>query len=203
VNRGRLIAFEGIDGCGKSTQLERLEASLRRAGCDVVATREPTDGPTGDRIRQMARSGETLEPSEELRWFVEDRRVHVAEVIEPALRAQRVVLTDRYYLSTVAYQGARGLDFEQIFADSEAEFPVPDLVVLLEMDPARALSRVHTRGGVIEGVFERRDFLERVAEVFRAIDRPYLERVAADREPEEIEKDIARRVRERFPDPPT
>jgi dTMP kinase len=202
VNRGRLIAFEGIDGCGKSTQLERLEASFRRAGCDVVATREPTDGPTGDRIRQMARSGKTLEPSEELRWFVEDRRVHVAEVIEPALRAQRVVLTDRYYLSTVAYQGARGLDFEQILADSEAEFPVPDLVVLLEMDPARALSRVHTRGGVIEGVFERRDFLERVAEVFRAIDRPYLERVAADREPDEIEKDIARRVHKRFPDPP-
>jgi dTMP kinase len=150
----------------------------------------------------MARSGEALEPSEELRWFVEDRRVHVAEVIEPALRANRVVLTDRYYLSTVAYQGARGLDFEQILADSEAEFPVPDLVVLLEMDPARALSRVHTRGGVIEGVFERRDFLERVAEIFRAIDRPYLERVAVDREPEEIEKDIARRVRERFPDPP-
>jgi thymidylate kinase len=62
---------------------------------------------------------------------------------------------------------------------------------------------VHARGGVIEGVFERRDFLERVAGVFRAIDRPYLERVAADREPEEIEKDIATRIRERFPDSPS
>jgi dTMP kinase len=203
VNSGRLIAFEGVDGCGKSTQLERLAASLRRAGCDVVATSEPTDGPTGDRIRQMARSGKGLEPSEELRWFVEDRRAHVAEVIAPALAANRVVLTDRYYLSTVAYQGARGLDYEAILADSEAEFPVPDLVVLLEMDPERALSRVHARGGVIEGVFERRDFLERVAGVFRAIDRPYLERVAADREPEEIEKDIATRIRERFPDSPS
>jgi len=202
VNRGLLIAFEGVDGCGKSTQLERLEASLRRAGVDVVATCEPTDGPTGDRIRQMARSGEALEPSEELRWFVEDRRVHVAEVIEPALRAERVVLTDRYYLSTVAYQGARGLDFEGILADSEAEFPVPDLVLLLEMDPGRALSRVRTRGGVDEGVFERRDFLEQVAEVFRAIDRPYLERLAADREPEKIEEDIATRIRERFPQLP-
>jgi dTMP kinase len=200
VNGGRLIAFEGVDGCGKSTQLERLAANLRRAGCDVVTTAEPTRGPTGDRIRQMARSGEALEPSEELRWFVEDRRVHVAEVIEPALRADRTVLTDRYYLSTVAYQGARGLDFEAILADSEAEFPIPDLVVLLEMDPERALSRVHKRGGVIEKVFESRDFLERVAAVFRAIDRPYLVRVTADRDPEQIEKEIASRIRERFPD---
>jgi dTMP kinase len=148
----------------------------------------------------MARSGEALEPSEELRWFVEDRRVHVAEVIAPALAANRVVLTDRYYLSTVAYQGARGLDFEAILADSEVEFPIPDLIVLLDMNPERALSRVHARGGVIEKVFEQKDFLERVAEVFRVIDRPYLVRVAADRAPEEIEKDIASQVRERFPD---
>ncbi len=200
MNRGRLIAFEGVDGCGKSTQLARIHANLRRAGCDVVATREPTDGPTGDRIRQMARSGEALEPSEELRWFVEDRRVHVAEVIAPALAAGRAVLSDRYYLSTVAYQGARGLDFEAILADSEAEFPVPDLAVLLEIDPEKALDRVHARGGVIESVFERSDFLGHVAEVFRAIDRPYLERVAADRLPEEIETDIANRIRQRFPE---
>ena len=203
MNGGRLIAFEGVDGCGKSTQLECLAEHLRRVGCDVVTTYEPTHGPTGDRIRQMARSGEALEPSEELRWFVEDRRVHVAEVIEPALRTNRVVLTDRYYLSTVAYQGARGLDFEAILADSEAEFPIPDLVVLLEMNPERALSRVHARGGVIEKVFEQKDFLERVAEVFRAIDRPYLVRVSADREPEEIEKEIASQIRERFPELPS
>ncbi len=203
MNGGRLIALEGVDGCGKSTQLERLAEHLRRAGCDVVTTSEPTHGPTGNRIRKMARSGEALEPSEELRWFVEDRRVHVAEVIAPALAANRVVLTDRYYLSTVAYQGARGLDFEAILSDSEVAFPIPDLVVLLEMNPERALSRVHARGGVIEKVFEQKDFLERVAEVFRAIDRPYLVRVAADRAPEEIEKDIASQVRERFPDLPS
>ncbi len=200
MNRGRLIAFEGIDGCGKSTQLERLAERLRRAGLEVVATREPTGGPTGERIRRMARSGEPLEPAEELRWFVEDRRAHVNDVIAPALRAGSVVLTDRYYLSTVAYQGARGLDFERILADSEAEFPVPDLALLLEMDPARALERVRSRGGAIEGVFERADFLTRVAEVFRAIDRPYLERVEADRDPAEIEGDIADLVRERLPE---
>ena len=97
-----MIAFEGLDGSGKSTQLERLAARLRAAGCDVVTTHEPTTFPSGQRIREMARSGQPLAPEEELRWFVEDRRVHVAEVIAPALRAGQIVLTDRYYVSTVA-----------------------------------------------------------------------------------------------------
>ena len=116
MNRGRLIAFEGIDGSGKSTQLVALEAALRADGRDVVSTREPTDGSWGRRIRAMARSGARVEAAEELRWFVEDRREHVASLIRPALAAGRVVLTDRYYLSTVAYQGARGLDPQQLLA---------------------------------------------------------------------------------------
>ena len=198
MNGGRLIAFEGLDGSGKSTQLERLAARLRAAGCDVVTTREPTEFPSGQRIREMARSGEELDPEEELRWFVEDRRVHVAEVIAPALCAGRIVLTDRYYLSTVAYQGARGLDYEQILADSEAEFPIPDLVVLLEIDPQKAFERVHARGSEIEGVFEQREFLSRVASVFEALDCSYLERVPGDGEPSQIEAIVAERIRERL-----
>ena len=198
MNGGRLIAFEGLDGSGKSTQLERLAARLRAAGCDAVTTREPTEFPSGQRIREMARSGEELDPEEELRWFIEDRRVHVAEVIAPALRAGRIVLTDRYYLSTVAYQGARGLDYEQILADSEAEFPIPDLVVLLEIDPQKAFERVHARGSEIEGVFEQREFLSRVASVFDALDCSYLERVPGDGEPSRIEAIIADRVRLRL-----
>jgi len=163
-----------------------------------VATGEPTDGPTGRRIREMARSGVALAPRDELRWFVEDRRVHVREVVEPALRAGRTVVSDRYFLSTVAYQGARGLDFEQILADSEAEFPTPDAVVLLEIDPARALERIRARGGAIERVFEQQEFLEAVAAVFAAIDRPYLERVAADRPAEQIEDEIYARLGRRL-----
>ena len=198
MNGGRLVAFEGIDGCGKSTQLERLAARLRALDCDVVTTREPTEFPSGQRIREMARSGVPLAAEQELRWFVEDRRVHVAEVIAPALRAGQIVLTDRYFLSTVAYQGARGLDHEQILADSEAEFPIPDLVVLLEIDPQIGLDRVHARGAALEGVFEQREFLERVASVFDRLSRPYLERVPGDGEPGPIEVTIAERVRARL-----
>ena len=198
VNAGRLIAFEGIDGCGKSTQLQRFAKNATSAGRDVVVTGEPTTGPTGRRIREMARSGTALAPAEELRWFIEDRRVHVREVIEPALAAGRWVVTDRYFLSTVAYQGARGLDYAQILADSESEFPVPDLVVLLEIDPTSALERIRSRGGVIEEVFERQDFLEAVARVFDGIDRPYVERFAAETTPDELEAEIFRRVMARF-----
>jgi dTMP kinase len=146
----------------------------------------------------MARSGEELEPEEELSWFVEDRRVHVDEIIKPALRADRIILTDRYYLSTVAYQGARGLDFEQILADSEDEFPIPDLVLLLEIDPKVAFERIHARGSEIEGVFERRDFLSLVASVFDALDCTYIERVPGNGEPAQIEAIIAERIRRRL-----
>jgi len=198
VNGGRLIAFEGLDGSGKSTQLDLLAAHLRAAGCDVVTTREPTEFPSGQRIREMARSGEELEPEEELNWFVEDRRVHVDEIIKPALRADRIILTDRYYLSTVAYQGARGLDYEQILADSEDEFPIPDLVLLLEIDPKVAFERIHARGSEIEGVFERRDFLSLVASVFDALDCTYIERVPGNGEPAQIEAIIAERIRRRL-----
>lgn len=179
LTRGRLVALEGIDGCGKSTQAERLAAALRAYGIDTLRTREPSDGPSGERIREMARSGVALEPAEELRWFVEDRRVHVAERIEPALAAGRWVITDRYYLSTVAYQGARGLDWREILEKSEAEFPRPDLALLFELPPADALARANTRADAPQPVFERIDFLERVAAIFDTLDLPYLVRIDA------------------------
>lgn len=185
VNRGRLLALEGLDGSGKSTQVAALGEALRAAGHDVLVTREPTEGPYGRRIRSMARSGEPVAPEVELRWFVEDRRAHVAEVIEPGLAAGRVVLTDRYFLSTVAYQGARGLDPGKLLAESEAEFPLPDLVLLLEIEPELGLQRVSGRGGAADTAFERLHFLERVDANFRALDRPYLARIDA-RGPEEV-----------------
>jgi dTMP kinase len=198
VNRGLLIAFEGIDGCGKSTQLRRLAGRLRGSGHSITTTHEPTDGPTGQRIRERARSGDWFDAEEQLRWFVEDRRVHVSEVIEPALRAGKLVLTDRYFLSTVAYQSARGLSLQEILADSEAEFPIPDLVLLLEMDPGPALERVFSRGEAIEGSFEKKDFLTLAAAAFREIDRSYIECIAADQSPDGVEEAIAHCVSSRL-----
>jgi len=194
VNSGRLIAFEGIDGSGKSTQLEHLVAALRAAGHDVVATAEPTQGAWGRRIREMARSGAAVSAAEELRWFVEDRREHVAELIRPALEAGRLVVTDRYYLSSVAYQGARGLDWRQILAESEAEFPTPDLVLLLEVGTEAGLSRVAQRGAVREAVFEDAARLGRVASIFAALDRSYIERIPTAAGVDEVAVAVRERV---------
>ncbi len=179
VNGGRLIALEGLDGCGKSTQAARIADALRHAGRDVVETREPTGGTIGQRIRAMARSGERVSAADELCWFTDDRREHVASVIEPALAAGRWVLTDRYYLSTVAYQGARELDWHEILARSEAEFPVPDAALLFVLPAAEGLTRARARGGPAEPIFERADYLERVAAIFAALELPYLARVDA------------------------
>lgn len=184
---GRLVAFEGLDGCGKSTQLERLAAALRQAGHDPLVTREPTGGAWGRRIREMAKSGQAVAPEEELRWFVEDRREHAEHELRPALAAGRLILTDRYFLSSVAYQGARGLDWQRILEDSEAEFPLPDLVLLFEVPAEVGIERVRGRGATVEAVFEQAEFLAQVAEVFAAIDRPYLARIDGQGSPEAVE----------------
>ena len=198
VKRGQLIVFEGIDGCGKSTQLGLLADAAAAKGLDPVRTCEPTDGPFGRRIRAMARSGGGVEPEQELHWFVEDRRAHVAEVIEPALAAGRLVLSDRYYLSSVAYQGARGLDWARILADSEAEFPLPDLALIVVVAPERGLERVRARGGAAEPAFEELDFLHRVSERFDALDCGYIARVEGDDEPDRVHERVRSLVAERL-----
>jgi len=192
VNRGKLIVFEGIDGCGKSTQLTRAAMAMRARGVDPVVTREPTDGPWGRKIRAMAQSGEAVSPETELEWFFEDRRDHMREVVRPALAEGRVVLSDRSYISTVAYQGARGLDATKILADSEAEFEKPDLVLLFELTAEAGLARVAARGGKSEPVFENQPFQERVANEFAALDVDGLVRIDADRREEEIAQDVAK-----------
>jgi dTMP kinase len=198
VKRGQLIAFEGIDGCGKSTQLGLLADVAAASGLDPLRTREPTDGPFGRRIRAMARADRRVAPEQELRWFVEDRRAHVAEVISPALAAGRLVLSDRYYLSSVAYQGARGLDWLRILEDSEAEFPLPDLALILQVAPERGLERVETRGSAAEPAFEELDFLRRVASTFDEIDRDYIVRVDGDDEPDRVHERVLSLLAERL-----
>lgn len=190
MNRGKLIVFEGLDGSGKSTQLARAAHALRGRGLEPVVTREPTEGPFGQRIRAMARGGERVAPETELEWFFEDRRQHVREVVEPALAAGRIVLSDRSYLSTVAYQGARGLDPGAILAASEAEFPRPDLVLLFELPAEQGMQRIEGRGGVSEPIFEEIDFQRRVGRIFDALEVAGLVRIDANRPPDEIAVDV-------------
>ncbi len=188
--RGVLIVFEGIDGVGKTTQADRLEAWVRQAGLPVVRTKEPTSGPWGRLLRASAATGR-LAPDEELRAFIEDRKQHVAEVLSPGLADGAVVIVDRYYFSTAAYQGARGHDPQAILRENEAFAPAPDLLVLLDLELDRALERIAQRGDV-GNLFERREDLAKSAAIFATLQRPYLLRLDAALSAEAL----AERVRE-------
>jgi dTMP kinase len=198
VNRGRLVVFEGTDGSGKSTQLPRLAARLSAAGESVVTTREPYDCAAGRAIREMARAGRRVAPEQELAWFFEQRRAHVREVVRPALARGEIVLSDRYFISSVAYQGARGLDAAAILAASEAEFPVPDLVLWLDLLVSDGLARIARRGAPHEPAFEERAYLERVREIMAALGRDYVVRVDASGGADAVAARIERVVSERL-----
>lgn len=173
--QGVLVAIEGIDGAGKTTQAALLEQAIPDLGREVLRTKEPTDGTWGRRLRESAQKGR-LAAEEELELFIKDRREHVIEVIQPALREGKVVLVDRYYFSTAAYQGARGMDPVKLLAMNEAFAPRPDLLVVLDVTPRAGLERVGRRGDKANE-FEREADLERAAVVFRAMDLPFLMRI--------------------------
>ena len=167
AQRGCLIVVEGIDGTGKSTQAKRLAEWLGKQGREVVLSREPTDGPWGRKLRESAASGR-LSPQDELQYFLSDRREHVEGKILPALAAGKVVILDRYYFSTMAYQGARGFDPAEIRRLNESFAPVPDLLLILDLDVDRALTRIGHRGDTANE-FEQRDALQRCRDIFLSL----------------------------------
>ena len=193
--RGMLIVFEGLDGAGKTTQLGLLDDYLRSRGHGVVCLREPTEGPWGKKLRRLMLQGRgSVTPETELEWFLNDRREHVDQQIRPALEGKKIVLLDRYFFSTMAYQGALGHDPGDIQARNEAFAPPPDLLLLLDLPPAVGWQRLNQRGAPSH--FERLDYLEQVAQIFAVMDFPYLRRIKADQESETVQSLIRREVQE-------
>lgn len=154
------IVVEGLDGAGTTTQVARLVARLERQGRAVLATREPTGRAVGQLIRRVL-SGDPNAPSRHtLPWlFAADRKDHLDAVIEPALASGVVVVSDRYYHSSLAYQSLVQR-LEQVHA-LNATFRAPDLTVFVRVPPAVAVDRIQARGAARE-IFEHRDALERV-----------------------------------------
>jgi len=167
MNQGLCIAFEGIDGSGKSTHSRLVGEYLTNLGRSVVVEHEPTAGPWGKKLRESAATGR-LSPEDELQYFLNDRRQHVEELIAPSLAAGKVVILDRYYFSTMAYQGARGFDPAEIRRKNEAFAPVPDLLLIMDLDVDSALERIGARGDTANE-FEKRENLERCREIFLSL----------------------------------
>jgi dTMP kinase len=147
---GKFITFEGLDGCGKSTQLEKLAKLLRGQHLPVIVTREPGGTPTGDKIRKLLLDSGTsaLAPLAELALMFASRAQHIKEVIQPALGEGRIVLCDRFTDSSEAYQGGgRKLGSEPVLALHHALCGdlQPDLTILMDSDPVKSVERARRR----------------------------------------------------------
>jgi dTMP kinase len=189
LQKGVLIVFEGIDGSGKSTQAEILLKRLQEEDLDVVYFREPSKGKWGRKIKKKALHPDSITPEEELDLFLEDRRENVEKNLKPALEKKKVVILDRYYYSTIAYQGAKGID-EELIARMNEEFVVePDLVFIFDIDPQKGLERIENRKKK-DTLFEREDYLVKVREIFRGFKGEKFVHIDALKSKQEISKEI-------------
>ena len=148
LKHGILVAIEGIDGAGKSTQSRLLFEKLKNTGYSVVLLHEPTNGQWGEKIRDLAKNGRHKKTAqEELELFYQDRLEDVEKNIRPKMLEKNVVIMDRYYFSSVAYQGVRGLDPDYVERRNEAIAPKPDILIILDISPPDSLKRIRaTRG---------------------------------------------------------
>lgn len=168
--RGLFITFEGIDGSGKSTQMQLCAQALEAAGHSVVITRNPGGTAFGLELRQiLLHSTQTVYPMSELLLFIADRAQHMDEVVFPALAEGKIILCDRHMDSTLAYQGyGRGLPLVTIRELNEIAIQgrKPDLTLLYDGDPATLAQRVNNRGQADRLEGEKADFHRRVREGF-------------------------------------
>ncbi len=189
--RGRLIVFEGIDGAGKSTQAKLLYKFLQEQGYRVILSREPTEGQYGKTIRELAKNRErTLTPEEEYELFLKDRKEHVDGLIRPALTQGMHVILDRYYFSSIAYQGACGIDLEKIRAENESFAPIPDIVFILKVPVGTGLRRIKAGRNGAFTMFEKENDLQKVSNIFDKMKGDIFFHLDASKDIEIIHKEI-------------
>ncbi|WP_297089866.1 dTMP kinase [Thermococcus sp.] len=178
---GAFIVMEGIDGAGKSTQAKLLAKWFEEKGYDVVLTKEPTDTAFGKLIRKLVLTGgregiidgARISHEAEALLFAADRAEHVSKLIKPAVEAGKVVISDRYFYSSLAYQWARGLDLEWLI-DLNRFAIRPDLVILLDLPVKESMKRINGRSIKTE--------FDKIAELQKRVRENYLK--LAERFPE-------------------
>ncbi len=178
---GTFIVIEGIDGAGKSTQARLLAEWFEERGEEVVLTKEPTDTAFGKLIRRLVLTGgregiidgARISHEAEALLFAADRAEHVEKLIKPALKEGKIVISDRYFYSSLAYQWARGLDLEWLI-DLNRFAVRPDLAILLDLPVKESMRRINRRS--IKSEFDK------IAELQKAVRENYLK--LAERFPE-------------------
>jgi dTMP kinase len=205
VSKGHLISFEGLDGAGKTTQITLLERWLDAQQIVYVSTREPGGTALGVEIRQLLlnRPDLAITPLAEALLFQADRAQHFATLVLPAMQAGKLVITDRCFDASIAYQGhARGVGIELVARLSmiATQGHIPDLTILLDLDPSQVHPRTdvsNDQSGLREDQTrfdkEAQEFHSKVREAFLVLARLYPERIKlldASRPQEEIHEDI-------------
>jgi len=206
---GVLVAFEGVEGAGKSTQVRALADALRAEGRDVLVTREPGGTPVAERIREVLLvPGDAMHPRTEALLYAAARAEHLERLVVPALDAGQVVLCDRFLDSSLAYQGfGRDLGLDEVAEINRwaTGGVLPDVVVLLDLDPREGLARVARRAGDPNRL-DREDlaFHQRVAEGYAELARRQADRfvvVPADGDPAEVTRRVLAALRPRLTRP--
>ena len=164
-NPGKFIVFEGLDGSGQTTQAGLLKDLLQKNGFKVVLTKEPTlDSEAGKKIRQALDKVIKVEPCSLQELFTQDRKEHLENLVVPAIKEGKMVISDRYFFSTFAFGASDGLDLEWLIKINN-EFLLPDLAFILKVSPKTCVKRIERRG---EGkkLFEKEKKLVRVWETY-------------------------------------
>jgi len=158
---GKFIVFEGLDGSGQSTQVSLLRDFLIGNGYQVVATKEPTpDSEAGKKIRQILDEKIKIDPGTLQELFAQDRKEHLANVIEPALKEGKFVISDRYFFSSFAFGASDGLDLEWLIK-LNANFLLPDQTFILNVGPEICLARIDKRG-TARTLFEKQEKMAKI-----------------------------------------
>ena len=198
LKRGYLIVFEGIDGTGKSTQCSLLSKFLREKKIPNIVLAEPTKGIWGMKIRRVLSEGrEGISPKEELSWFVNDRKEDISKNIMPALLDNKVVIMDRYYFSTAAYQGALGLNPEDIRTENENFAPIPDRVLIFLTSPDVCLERIESSREQ-KSAFEKIEYLQNVETIFKSFVGPNISFINSIGSVSEVHKKVLTEVKDIF-----
>jgi len=194
MKRGRFIVIEGLDGCGKTTQVRLLAEKLRERGKEVVETNEPTKGLIGKLIRQVLEKKVIL-PSDALQLlFIADRSDHLKRTVKPALSAGKIVVSDRYFWSTIAY-GSLNLDKSWLLS-LHRYCLYPDVSIFLKVKPKVCLQRIGSRGKG-ETIFEEEEKLRRVWQTYQWLAEKFPEKVImvdGERKPEIISREILNKI---------